>query len=473
MSWLTLLIYIVDTILILSLLFMERRNPSRSMLWIVVLLLLPVFGFILYLFFGQTFYEKHTFRATELSEDILAEAHAEGRITMKEDSERGACDLMLAHGLDSAGAFPYSNGNAVRLYTDGNEKFSDLIEDIRAAKRFVHLEYYIIRRDDLGDRIMDVLTEKAAEGVQVRLMSDGLGFNTDRRKAARLREAGGKVAVFHSTVSVLLSPKKNNRNHRKIAVIDGEVGYIGGFNIGDEYLGKGKFGNWRDSAVRITGPAVQALALRFNLDWRYAYGENLVIDPDSYAQAIGVRGDDSVQVVYGGPDMGDTNGISFQYQMMIERATRSIYLHTPYFSPNESCMSALRSAVMRGVDVRIIIPDKPDHPFVYWANRRCLHELMLDGAKVYEYRDGFVHSKTMVVDGRLCSVGSSNFDDRSMSLNFEANAMVYSEGLGREMEEAFMHDLERCTEYTLEMYDSRTLLQRFSTSASWLISTQL
>ncbi len=466
-------IYLSDLILIVSLLFMERRDPTKALLWVLALVFMPLFGFILYLFFGQTFYEKHTFGGTELSGDVMSNVHAAGREAMVADSKDGRCDLMLAQGLDSARAFPYSSHNSTKLYTDGNEKFTDLIEDIRNAKSFVHLEYYIIRRDELGDRIIDALTEKAREGVQVRLLSDGLGYNTSRSKTRELREAGGKVAIFHSMATVILSPKKNNRNHRKIAIIDGTVGYIGGFNIGDEYLGKGEFGDWRDSAVRICGPAVSALSLRFNLDWRYASKEDLVADSGYYVVSEPVVGGDPVQIVFGGPDMGDSNSISFQYQMMIERATESIYLHTPYFSPNEACMSALRSAVMRGVDVRIIIPDRPDHPFVYWANRRSLHNLMLDGAKVYEYLNGFVHSKTIVVDGRFCSVGSSNFDDRSMSLNFEANAMVYSETLGKDMVEAFMDDLERCREYTLEMYDGRTLGQKVSTAISWLASGQL
>ena len=334
------------------------------------------------------------------------------------------------------------------------------------------MEYYIIRKDALGNEIMDILTEKAREGVEVRLLVDAIGFNTGVKEKKRFKEAGGRLCMFHSMATCMLSPKKNNRNHRKLAVIDGEIGYIGGFNIGVEYLGKGEFGHWRDSAVRIKGSAVNALCVRFGLDWKYASRENILTERRYYPECD-FEGDIPVQIVSGGPDMETTNGIAFQYMQMINQANESILIHTPYFGPGDAFIMALRAAAMRGVDVRIIIPDIGDHPFVYWANRKYASMVMEDGVKVYEYHDGFVHSKTMVVDGHWCSVGSANFDDRSMRLNFEANAMVYSDEIGKEMIDAFEEDLGRCTEYTMEMFSDRTLIQRMRTNISWLVSEQL
>ena len=459
------LIYLFDLVLLISMLFLERSDPSKTLLWVVILLIIPVFGFVLYLFFGQTFYPRHAFKSLEGSH--IPDEYAGG--SCSDLSERYS---ELADALSRAGAGRVTSDNDVRLFTDGNEKFEALKEDIRNAREFVHLEYYIIRRDPLGDEIVSLLTQKASEGVEVRLMVDALGFNTGASGRKALRRAGGKVAVFHSTAICLLSPKKNNRNHRKIAVIDGRVSYIGGFNIGVEYLGQGEFGHWRDTAVRIEGSATNSLSFRFSSDWRYACGEDLTGDPRYYLKGCGV-GRTPVQAVMGGPDVGRDNPIAFQYLMMVENAERTLYIHTPYFDPNQACLMALRSAAMREVDVRVIIPDVGDHPFVYWSNRKYAYEAMRSGVRVYEYHNGFVHSKSIVADGRLCSVGSANFDDRSMSLNFEGNVMVYSEELGAEMEAAFLKDLERCTEYTIGMYSSRTLSQKVKTGVSWMLSGQL
>ena len=239
-----------------------------------------------------------------------------------------------------------------------------------------------------------------------------------------------------------------------------------------EYLGQGEFGHWRDSAVRIRGSAVNSLCVRFGLDWKYASKENILVDPKYYSDST-FDGNVPVQIVSGGPDMETKNGIAFQYMQMINQARESILIHTPYFGPGDAFIMALRAAAMRGVDVRIIIPDVGDHPFVYWANRKYASMVMDDGIRVYEYHDGFVHSKTMVVDGHWCSVGSANFDDRSMRLNFEANAMIYSDKVGKEMVDAFEEDLGRCTEYTREMFSERTLLQKIRTNISWLVSEQL
>ena len=468
------IIYLSDLVLILSMLLMEREDPNKALFWSLALIVFPIGGFVLYLFFGQTFYSRYAFRPRNTPEELMESLRTAGLDRIESDGEAGKVDAVAARTLDAAGAYYYTSDNDVKLYTDGNDKFRDLKEDLRNAERFIHLEYYIIRKDPLGDEIMDILAEKAEAGVEVRLLADALGYNTGPRLTAELKRAGGKVRLFHSTAAVLLSPKKNNRNHRKIAVIDGRIGYIGGFNIGVEYLGQGPMGNWRDSAVRIEGSAVIPLEVRFALDWRYASRGDIVADTSYYpCDSCGGPGSIPVQIVNGGPDMQGRNGIAFQYLMMIEGAKESILLHTPYLAPNEACMYALRTAAMRGVDVRIIIPDKADHPFVYWCNRKYAHDLMRDGVKVYEYRDGFVHSKTMVVDGRECSVGSANFDERSMELNFEANAMIHSKDVGKRMDDAFFRDLESCTEYTSEMYENRTFLQKIKTGISWLVSDLL
>ena len=465
------MIYLMDLVLMLALFVLERSNPSRALFWMMALLLLPVIGFVLYLFFGQSFYSRYAFRPKGITDAIVDEMSQKG-VEAIENYGGTDGDSRMAKSINSAGGLFFTSDNNIDLYTDGNAKFDDFKEDLRNAKRFIHVEYYIIRKDALGNEIMDILTEKAREGVEVRLLVDAIGFNTGVKEKKRFKEAGGRLCMFHSMATCMLSPKKNNRNHRKLAVIDGEIGYIGGFNIGVEYLGQGEFGYWRDSAVRIKGSAVNALCVRFGLDWKYASRENILAERRYYPECD-FEGDIPVQIVSGGPDMETTNGIAFQYMQMINQAKESILIHTPYFGPGDAFIMALRAAAMRGVDVRIIIPDIGDHPFVYWANRKYASMVMEDGVKVYEYHDGFVHSKTMVVDGHWCSVGSANFDDRSMRLNFEANAMVYSDEIGKEMVDAFEEDLGRCTEYTMEMFSDRTLIQRMRTNISWLVSEQL
>ena len=458
-------IYAIDALLVVLIVILEWHDPRKTLFWAAILLITPILGFVCYLILGQTFYSKHAFRLKDQEEEAVRRKQKalSGDAVPIEDED-------VARALETMGSV-LTHGNEVKLYTEGRAKFEDLKRDIESAEDFIHIEYYIIRSDDLGDEILGLLEKKAKEGVEVRLMADALGIKTGRLAFNKLKNSGAKVTLFHSMATCLLSPKKNNRNHRKLAIIDGKVAYVGGFNIGNEYLGLGRMGYWRDSAVRIVGPAVSSVIYRFNLDWKYGFKENLF--DERYGCRSEPSGNIAVQIANGGPDMHEDSEIGFEYLMMIEKADRTLYIHTPYFAPNETFSSALRAAAMRGVDVRIIIPDKPDHPFVYWANRKFADDVMKSGVKVYEYNRGFVHSKTVVVDGCLCSVGSANFDDRSMRLNFETNAVIYSEEIGKQMDDAFMEDLGYCTEYSHEKYMSLGIMQKFATKVSWFFSGQM
>lgn len=468
-------IYLVDLLLIFIMLFWERSSSKNTLLWVVLMIFLPLVGFVLYLFFGQTFYSAKTFGKKALRDHALAEMlNKENRI-MDDELERypqNAEKINFAKTIRNAGGYAYTNSNSVTLLSDSQRYFDSLLDDLRSAKTSIDFEYYIIRNDDISNELMDVLVDRVRNGVKVRVMIDALGNNKGpNRRIREFKRAGGEFALFHSTLTCLLSPRKNNRNHRKIAVVDGKTAYIGGYNIGDEYLGLGKFGYWRDCAVRIVGPEVPVLRVRFLADWIYATKRTLPAE-DDITDYVRDAGDTSLQIVSGGPDMG-SNPIHMQYFNIVSNAKRTMYIHTPYLEPDESLTDCLRKAAFSGVDVRIIIPDKADHPFVYWANRYFASILMKAGVKIYEYNRGFVHSKTMVGDGYYCSVGSANFDDRSMKLNFESNAMIYSAKIGQEMNEVFMDDLEYCTEYTLEKYRSRTVFQKLKTSISKLASSQL
>lgn len=439
----------------------------------MILIGLPILGFILYIFIGQSFFSEHKYKTKGLRDEQVGDVMPPTDEILEAESNPEY--KRIAKAVINTGGLGFSDNNDVRLYTLGEVKFRDLCEDIRNAKRYIHLEYYIIRNDELGNKIIDLLTEKAKEGVEVKLLSDDFGVGGGPKKAIkRLKAAGGEFAVFHKVLWLIFSPKKNNRNHRKIGVIDGRIGYCGGFNIGDEYLGKGPFGFWRDSAVRITGDAVKALQVRFQMDWEYTTKQAMCPE-DRLQDYYGVTdypatGDARVVTVSGGPDVADFNPVRMQYLELIRNAKRTVYIHSPYFIPDNSLQDALSAAAANGVDVRVIIPDKPDHMFVFWCNISSAYSVMGNGVKVYMYNRGFVHSKTMVVDGEFCSVGSANFDDRSLVLNFETNAMILSKDIGRQMDEAFMEDLGYCTEYTREAYESISGYQALRVHFSRLFS---
>jgi cardiolipin synthase len=376
-------------------------------------------------------------------------------------------DLLLAN--DTALYFEH---NQVRSFVNGNDKFDALLEAIKGAKHHVHLEYYIIRNDELGRSIIDALTAKAKEGVEVRLLYDALGNKVPPKGYRELIGAGGKVAPFFKTLlPPSISVRVNYHNHRKIAVIDGTVGFVGGFNIGTEYLGRGPLGPWRDTAMEILGPGTKALQFRFLLDWNYATKEQLPIERTYFPDAPG-QGIATVQVVSGGPDHV-WNPIKEEYLKLVTIARRRLYLQTPYFIPDQSVMDALRIAAMSGVDVRIMFPCKPDHPLVYWASFSYLGELLDAGVRAFTYDDGFIHAKTAIVDDAVSSIGSANWDIRSFRLNFETNAVVYDKEFGEQQRKHFEDDLSRCTEVTKERYRQRSTTIKVKESVARLFSSVL
>ncbi|MBO5547931.1 MAG: cardiolipin synthase [Candidatus Methanomethylophilaceae archaeon] len=474
-DWLTQFAIEMDVIFLLFLFFSERGHPAKLIMWALAFIFLPVVGFVIYLFIGQSFYSKHVFSLKGVKDDKIEDEFKIAKDDIDTESDPDYRELMTA--VHNMGGLGYSRDNNVRLYTLGEDKFKDMYEDLRAAKDFINIEYYIVRNDELGNELLEILTQKVKEGVEVRFLTDYFGVGKGPKAAIKkFRQAGGKFGAFHNVIWLMFSPKKNNRNHRKIAVIDGKIAYCGGFNVGDEYLGKGPLGFWRDTAVRITGSAVKPLMLRFQMDWEYATKEPLSSDREGvkrfYPDADqSTSGETRIITVSGGPDVSDFNPVRLEYLALINRAKKSVYLHSPYFIPDDSLQDALTMAAARGVDVRVIIPDKPDHMFVFWNNIRCAYTVMGNGVKVYMYNRGFVHSKTMVVDGEYCSVGSANFDDRSLVLNFETNAMILSKEIGRQMDEAFMEDLEYCTEYTREDYENLNGYQQARVAVSRLFSS--
>lgn len=314
-----------------------------------------------------------------------------------------------------------------------------------------------------------MLIKKAREGVEVRLLYDDFGSRLLSKQFIRRLEASGvQVAAFFPSRFPKISLRINFRNHRKLAIIDGKIGYVGGFNIGDEYLGKSeKFGYWRDTHLRVMGDAVKMMQMRFILDWNQASPNKVKYDERFFVG--GDYGDIGMQIVSSGPDH-EWEQIKYGYIKMILSAKEYVYIQTPYFIPDDSLMDALRIAALSGVKIKIMIPNKPDHLFVYWATLSHVGELLNEGAEIFLYQNGFLHAKTIVVDGKLSSVGTANIDVRSFRLNFEINAFMYDIDFAQKLVEVFEEDIKLSTQMTKSLYQKRSLFIRFKESISRLLS---
>lgn len=469
------LIFIVNIFFAITIVFVKRKSPVSALSWLLILFLLPAIGFLLFLIFGQYYRKDKMFaiksgadkHLTELIKSQIEEIKVkEEKITDRWSGSIYRMALML---LQNNQALITIN-NHVKPYTDGKAKFSDLLEEIRVARDHVHLQYFILKDDGLGRQIMEALIERARAGVDVRLLVDGVGSGgLPRHFYDELVAAGGKHAVFFPSWFSYINFRINYRNHRKIAVIDGDTAFIGGFNIGDDYLGLDKrWGYWRDAAVRIKGSGAAVAQIRFFLDWNYASEDKLIVDHRYFHESQHTEGS-AIQVVSGGPDTS-WNPVKESYLKMINSAVETVYIQTPYFIPDDSIMDALRIAALSGIDVRIMIPCKPDHMFVYWAGHTYVEQLLDSGVKAYTYDNGFLHAKTIVIDGTVASVGSANWDVRSFRLNFETNAIIYDEKVAGLLKSAYLDDLALCTELTPGWYARRSKYFKTRASISRLFS---
>ena len=478
------LIILANILFIIIIVFLERRNPQTALLWALVFFFLPIVGFVIYLFFGRHLYKAHIFNQKNIADKVIAEtAHQQMKDLI---SSKPPADL---YGFENVAAFlaaadnaVLSDNNSVERFVDGEAKFAAFRETIESAKKYIHLEYFIIRDDELGREIVQLLAKKAREGVTVRAIFDAGGtFSIKKKKFfAPITDAGGDVRIFFPLKIPFLNTRFHFRDHRKILVVDGLTGMLGGFNIGDEYLGKGHLGYWRDTHLRIRGCGAAGLQNRFIMDWNYA-AKNAIIDvtEDSGSLYYPLEmifekyGDSKVQIASSGPDSPE-KAIYNGYVDLVSRAKECIYIHSPYFVPDEPLINAFRIAIRSGVDVRIVIPCKPDHLFIYWVNHSYLGDLIRLGAKGYEYNNGFIHSKASIYDGKVISVGTANWDIRSFKLNFETNAFVYDEKLASEMKEDFLKELEtNCTEITVDAYNNRPLMTKIKEGICRLLSPLL
>lgn len=472
-------LFILNVILSCVIIFMERKKPINTLLWVMTINFLPIIGFIIYLLFGQDL-SKHKMFNKKGQVDKEIKAYLNEQITeMKSgtypfDNPRTKDYLEVIEMFQNSGNGVFFEDNDIKLYTDGRDKFADLFKDIDNATTSIYIQYYILKSDELGCELLDRLIKKAHEGLEVLLLVDGMGgrdFSREYRK--KVEDAGVKLAIFFPGILPMINTHINYRNHRKLAIIDHKIGYVGGLNVGDEYVSRSsKFGFWRDTHYRIKGPAVAGLQWRFFLDFRFAAKNSNggFITPIDFLDEK--DGNKDICIVSSGPDtkaMAIRNG----YSKLITRARKRIYIQTPYFVPDEGLLNDLKVAAMSGCEVNIMIPLKRDHPFVHWASMSFIGELLELGVKAYLYEGGFLHSKVVISDDYLSSVGTANFDIRSFELNFEVNAFVFNEEMNAKLVAAFEDDVKKSRLVTLEEYNKRGAVFKIKESVSRLVSPLL
>ncbi|WP_243767446.1 cardiolipin synthase [Paenibacillus agricola] len=469
---------LINLLFAVVIIFLERRNVGVTWAWLMLLLLLPLIGCIIYLFIGQNLARQKVYRLKPRMERWVREELEDQRVAIHDETYvyhdpvvPNFRHLIYMNLLSSIS--PLTQNNEVTLLTDGKRKFEMLLEKIEQAQQHIHLLYYKIGNDATGRRLIEALTRKAKAGVEVRLLYDDIGsLDISKKMLLPLRQAGGMVHSFFPAKIPYLNFRFNYRNHRKIAIMDGKIGFIGGFNIGDEYLGLNKkVGYWRDTHLMIYGDAVHRLQIQFMRDWDVASNEMLSFEPVLFPEMKDVART-AVQVVSSGPN-SDKQQIKNGYIKMIFQAKKNIYVQTPYFVPDEGVLNALRIAALSGIDVRIMIPTKGDHRLVHWASYAHIGDLLRAGAKCYLYEKGFLHAKTIAVDGEAAAVGTANMDHRSFELNFEITAFLYGSDVAAKLEATFEQDMLDCQILTCEGYDCRNRLIRATESVARLLSPLL
>jgi len=477
-KWSILAIACINFLLSLVMIFLEKRKPENIIAWLTVLTFVPVVGFVLYIVFGSglSVRTRRMIKRKSISErDIIRNIN--GIQTLEETRLDGMllADRELATLCYSYGSYPLP-GNDIKVFTNGKAKLEALKKDLLNAKKSINIEYYIFADDQTGKEVMDILCKKAKEGVDVKLIYDSVGSrHAPRRFFRQLEKAGGKVGEFFPPFMHirLINLKLNYRNHRKIVVIDGYISYTGGINIRDDHLGKDKKLNpWRDTHIRIEGSGTYALQNIFLDDWRYCKNDNtpprLYLE-NGYFPSPKICGNATIQVVSSGPD-SQIKKIEETYVKMITSARERVYIQTPYFIPDDIFFSALRIAKRSGVDVRIMVPKKPDKKTVYMATLSYLKEMSEIGIKVYLY-NGFLHSKVLLVDDNKLSIGTCNTDNRSFGLNFEDTAIIYSKELNAQHQKIFEEDMSYSQEVKTNYFQKKRWITKMFQALMRLMSS--
>ena len=471
LSWIFYPIYAIVTLGALLAVLMDHRQPAKTVAWVLVLVFLPVVGIVIYFFFGQNT-RKERFISQRSLDQLTKRSMLEfaEQKNLKIPADQGALIKLFTN---QNWSFPFKD-NEVDIYTNGYDFFHMLLRDIGKAKNHVHIDSYIFNDDALGYMVADELVEKASQGVEVRVIYDDVGcWNVKNEFFERMREAGIEVHAFMPVKFPAFTGKVNYRNHRKLCVIDGKIGYIGGMNIATRYI-KGRSGlAWRDTHLRISGGAVYGIQRAFLVDW-YFVDRTLITNRRYYPEVSEkLKNDCLIQIVTSSP-ISPWPDIMQGYVRILLQAKHYVYMETPYFLPTEPVLFAMRTAALAGVDVRLMIPYKTDAKLVEWASRSYVMQTVESGVKIYLYKAGFNHSKLLVSDDVLCTVGSTNIDFRSFENNFEANAFIYDEQMACRLKDVYLQDVkESVLLEDVRDLGNQTFIQRLWESLVRLISPLL
>lgn len=462
----------------------DTTATHKTLAYLLLVFFVPIFGVLFYFSFGVNYrkrkvYSKKLIKDDQLRRRVIRQIITRSEANLRAYRERIGNATGLARLLLNSSISPLTIGNRVRVLVNGEEKFPEVLESLRSARHHIHLEYYIYEEGEIGNEIAEVLMAKAREGVKVRVIYDAFGSRGLRRRFIRdLRSAGVEVFPFNRIHFAPLANRLNYRNHRKIIVVDGATGFVGGLNISDRYanytprLGRRPEVFWRDTHVRIDGPGVMHLQYLFFCDWNFCAKQDLAPDADYFPLKRFPGGEESVQIAASGPD-SPASTIMLSMAKAINLARREILISTPYFIPGETILNAIRVAALSGVSVKILAPGLSDSRLVNAAAWSYYDDLLSAGVEIYLYRKGFIHAKSMVVDDNLSVVGTANMDYRSFELNFEVNAVVYSEGVARTLREIFMEDLKDSERIDPVTWRERTIFKQIPEKMARLLSPLL
>jgi len=448
--------YVLATSAVITVLF-KKINPTKTISYIIVLLVFPFVGLIVYYLFGQEYRKSKIFnRKHVLNQSVVKEIQKELELDTK---TIGSVDELLDEKsklirlLYNSENSKLTIKNEIKLIKNGDKKMQLLLEDLNNAKHHIHIEYFIIKDDTIGTKFLNVLCNKAKEGVKVKVVMDDVGSDISSKMKHKLKDSGVELRKFMPVLFSRFTGKMNYRDHRKIAIIDGKIGYVGGINISDNYVNSNKTRYWRDTHTRIVGEAVRQLQILFFTTWDFVNEENVNISKDYFPKSD-CNDNIPLQIAASGPDT-DWSNIMEAIFVAITNAEEYIHITTPYFIPNDEIVTALQVAARSNIEVKLIVPKKSDSWIAEYATNSYLEKLLEAGVEVYQYTKGFIHAKTMVIDDVFSTVGTANMDYRSFNINFEVNALVYDKPFAKELNQIFSSDLEHTTQLKLEEWKKR------------------
>lgn len=461
-------LYCIVAILVMVNVVLKNRDSVKTLAWIMVLLFLPFLGILLYFFFG-----RDTRKAKLIGRRLHSQIkQRDYQMSVSKDVAEVPLEYssLVSFFDNSASAYLLST-DSVEVIPSGNEFAFKLLSELEKATKHIHIQFYIIEDDGFGRAVRDILVKKAKQGVEVRLIYDSVGcWGVKKNFFEEMRCEGVYVESFLKVRFPLFTNKVNYRNHRKIVVIDGITGFVGGYNIADRYLHGVKWGQWRDTMLLVRGAAVQGLQSSFLVDWYFS--NRSLVSGGLYFPQKNSSGSALMQIVPSNP-VGEVRTIMGGLVKLLSAARNYVYLQTPYFMPNEAFMLALKNAAVSGVDVRLMVPEISDSRIAGYATKSYFGDLLKMGVKVYLYTGGFLHSKSVVCDDYVSSVGSANLDFRSFYYNMEVSAFIYDKGVAQELKRLFLDDISNCRQLNAKEYGNRPLLQRCMESGARLFSPLL